>query len=508
MMNEIELTLQEGHYRAARALKMGRKDETEWKSLDSLTTMIEQEFPQWVKAEAYDQALELVDLIDKPYLSVWGHYRTVLILRLELIGKLNSAKDEWSNCNRIARLNHNLALYESAMTFHRKALEFSEKISDESTRNVSSGMQIGDRGRTLFALGRYEDAISDFQDALSTAVGQNNRFGIIVQLSNLGRAWAELGDFPYAIKRFEEALDRLKTMEKQQNKSDAVAYWIRVVSKDLGDSYQSLGFYKKAEQYYKDAFQSVQKNLKTEDNDSVEDEDRRGQSIQLNITGRLFLDHGIYAEAQKAFTDALEVDKKIESASGQMHSLEGLVATKIAVGKYDEAIGYATKALEIAYAVNSKWHLQHICTLLGQIHIADRDFEAAFEALTQAEKHNIPRFTHRTFLLQGIAMMSQNKKDAKDYFDLTLNEVAHLLGKSPEFYHAHYSKVLALVGKSLASGATRDNAFITEIFENADLAYKSNRAKGIVNNVVTLLRYFQTHDNTGLVEELIKRFTQ
>jgi tetratricopeptide (TPR) repeat protein len=507
MMSQTEISRLEYHYRVARSLKIDRLDETEWKSYDSLRIMIE-EFSHWVKAEAYNQALDLIDLIDKRYLSVWGYYRDVLRMRLELIGKLDSAKAEWSNCNRIARLNHNLAQYENAIIFHTTALEFSEKIDDENTRKVSTGIQIGDRGRTLFALGKYEDAISDFRDALSIAAGQNNRFGIIVQLANLGRAWAELGDFPVAIKRFEEALDSLIYMEKQQNKSDAVTYWKRVVSKDLGESYQCLGFYKKAEKYYRDAFQSLQKDVNIEETDGVENEDRRGQSIQLNIMGRLFLDHGIYVEAEKAFTDALIVDNDIDSSSGQMHSLEGLVTTKIALGRYNEAIAYATKALKIAQTVNSKWHFQHIYTLLGEIHLANRDFESAFEALIQAEKQNIPRYAHQTLLLQGIVALFRKENNAETYFVQALNEVAYLLGKSSEFYNARYTKVLALVGEFLSSNTKQDNLLITEIFENTELAYKSNSAKGVVNHVVALLIHFQTHDNSGLVEEVIKRFTK
>jgi tetratricopeptide (TPR) repeat protein len=490
-MSQPSLTLQEIQHSVADYYRNQRLPAEKWLSIQDIEPLL-REFEHRILAEEFEVAFEVLGLIDIGYLNNWGHYRLLLRLREQLVGKLSDALS-CENFNSMGRVAHNLAEYNRALDYYQQSLAIAQRLKDD---DLISKLY-GSIGKSRFALGLYDVAMADYLEALTAARAGSHKLGIIIQQENIARLYIELGDYSNAIRRFEEALEEVDFHSTRVKKDNTKRAWLHLRSillKDLGEAYQGLGQYARASAKFTEANDA---SLRT-------GADKRGESIHLNVIGRALLEQGFYDAARDNFEKSLIIDKEINSLSGEMHSYTGLSAVYLSIGDYQQALELAQRTLRLAYAVKSSWHLQRNQTLLAEIYLALNQIDEAYQAIVEAHRHDVPRNNHRAILVHAIVLLRLHEPSAKEKFGYAVQEAGRLLDKTPMFFAARYSRALAMYGYDLLCPTEERLNSRQGILDEFAMAYKNSPAQGIVDSVKLLLKHFQAFDADGLQHEIMR----
>ncbi|MCP4688619.1 MAG: tetratricopeptide repeat protein, partial [Desulfobacterales bacterium] len=148
-------------HRAANYFKETREPRKEWKTIDDLAPQLA-EIDLRCEGRDLDTAARVLLDIDYNYLLLWGHYRLLTDLHKRLQGKLDDP--------------------------------------DLKQRSV------GNLGTTYWSMGKYQEAIVCYNNALDDAREMKNRCGESAWLGNLGNCYYSLGQINRAIEHNEKAL--------------------------------------------------------------------------------------------------------------------------------------------------------------------------------------------------------------------------------------------------------------------------------------------------------------
>jgi two-component sensor histidine kinase len=129
-----------------------------------------------------------------------------------------------------------------SLFYYDKAVEL---IADAQLPQVDLASLTNSRGNALKHLGRYEEALKDYNTALSICQKLNLSYGIAAGIANLGEVNLRMGNY-------EKALGyQLETVRMQEQNNDLAN--LRENYKHVSDIYEHLGNYKLSLEYNKKA---------------------------------------------------------------------------------------------------------------------------------------------------------------------------------------------------------------------------------------------------------------
>ena len=238
------------------------------------------------------------------------------------------------------------------------------------------------RGDTFFDLGKFEDAIQNYDKAIELDSNVNS-----VYYYNRGNAYFSLGKFEEAIQDYNKAIDL--------NPNDDLSYSNR------GNAYFSLG-------KFEDAIQDYNKAIDLNPNDD---------SAYFN-RGTAFTNLSNYEKAINDFNKAIDLN----SNNASYYNYRGTLY--INQGNYDKAVKDFSKAIDL----NPIFVFGY--SNLGNLYNSLNDYEKAIEILNKAIELD-PNFSD-AYNIRGIAYVNQEK------FDEAINDFNRAITLNPndkEYYY-------------------------------------------------------------------------
>lgn len=216
-----------------------------------------------------------------------GEYQNAMNMFMNALEKsttFNHNEDEGYAHINIASVNIYQGNYNEAVIH----LELAEVLCNKLNDNRMLGYVLTNYGRVYFGTRLYTKAVNSFNEALSLRKSERDLYGQIVTYSDMGTVYAEIGNFPEALKYLQLALDL-----NEKNNEDADTMVGTLI--DMARIYRKTNDYVKATKFAQKASEIAV--------------DIRAKHMALNS----FLELKTIERAKGRYKKALEYDDLIES---------------------------------------------------------------------------------------------------------------------------------------------------------------------------------------------------
>ncbi|MEM7346110.1 MAG: tetratricopeptide repeat protein, partial [Chloroflexota bacterium] len=294
-------------------------------------------------------------------------YRLLTNEREHLMRLLTScmARKQWNQAIGLVRAMEDYLDLQGHLTDRRIALEQGIIASKQAENKVSFAYFVGILGLNCRALGKVEEAIGYYEQALTISRAINDRRGEGNHLGNLGVAYSVLGQVEQAIGFYEQALAISRDIGDQQGEGRRLG--------GLGNIYRALGQTKKAIRHYEQALAIAR-----------ETGHQRAEGIRLGNLGNAYCNLGNTVKAMKYYEQALAIAHRIGDRRGKGSRLGNLGNVYCLLGEVEKAIEYYKQSLVIACETNHRHgegirlgNLGNAYRLLGDIEKAIKYTEKA-----------------------------------------------------------------------------------------------------------------------------------
>jgi tetratricopeptide (TPR) repeat protein len=231
-----------------------------------------------------------------------------------------------NQCRRLGR-------YEQALTVYNEALELSESLN----HILGRAQALAGIGGTYVMLGRTEEAASKLSQATLLYEQAGDVPGQVRSLNEKGVAYGSSGQFDKAIEVFKISLKLAQQMNRQDR------YIITV--NNLGECYRHLYAFDQAIAYHEEALQLAQEGRLL----YVEADIYRNIGLSMRELGRI-------SEALEYLRRALEISEETDNLDMKLHTLYGLSLTETLNGEMEAAAKHSQLLYDIADANNLKGH--------------------------------------------------------------------------------------------------------------------------------------------------------
>ncbi len=275
--------------------------------------------------------------------------------------------------NQIAYYIDDLAEYEKAIKFYRKALEIGEKTIGKE--HPAYAIRLNNLAEVYRKQGKYEEAIQLYKQALEIdekTIGKEHP-SYAIRLNNLASVYDSQGRYEEAIELYKQALEiDEKTIGKEHP-----AYATRL--NNLASVYDSQGKYEEAIELYKQALEITEKTIGKE---------HPAYATGLNNLASVYRKQGKYEEAIQLYKQALEIGEKTIGKEHPAYAtrLNNLASVYDSQGRYEEAIELYKQAIEITEKTIGKEHPAYATRLnnLASVYYSQGRYEEAIELYKQA----------------------------------------------------------------------------------------------------------------------------
>lgn len=244
----------------------------------------------------------------------------------------------------IYELEHNNPL--KAYSFYEEAAELARAQDNSSSR----GFILNDLGVCCFRLGKYEEAIDAWQQAIT--IFKSNRFisdthpefyvndtsrkiSWIEMLRYIGTAYEALGQSEITISCWQKAME----LSIQANLQDTQG-WIIV---DFGNLYRKLGYFFEALKYDQLALNFYRQKG-----------DIAGEGLALSFLGLIHSYTGPYEQAIANYTDSLEIARVLKDAQEERNRLCNLARVYALSGQKESALELFRATREVKTLVKAQ----------------------------------------------------------------------------------------------------------------------------------------------------------
>ncbi len=287
----------------------------------------------------------LFNFLDNNYRNYPKEAEKIAKKSLEIAQKNKLYKEEAQAYTYLGMLSKNIAEFEKANEYYKKAQEIAKKIGDEEyIANILINKAV-----LLTEMGKHQDAIDTYKKALKIYEKFNNEKKIIDIYYNLSVIYRQIGKFDIAL---DYAIKSLKYDEEHnKNKNDlaascdnlaiiyyylkkpekAIAYFERALSlrkkannkRGIAYSYNNLAVIYKSQKKYDKAKEYLFKSLEIK----KELGNKVGIASTLNNIGNFYRDLNNYKEAEKYYLESLKIKEKIGNP-------KNLILTLIDLGNF------------------------------------------------------------------------------------------------------------------------------------------------------------------------------
>ena len=240
-------------------------------------------------------------------------------------------------------------------------LKAARMMGDES----AEGVHLSNLGSAYADLGETRKAIDYYEQALKISREIGNRRGEGVDLGGLGNGYAVLGETRKAIEYHEQALKISREIGDRRGEG--------VDMGNLGNRYAELGETRKAIEYHEQALKI-----------SREIGDRRGEGANLGSLGNIYADLGEIRKAIDYYEQALKISQEIGDRRGEGADMGNLGLAYAELGENRKAIDYHEQALKIAQEIGDRQNEGEFLCNLGKAYFDLIETSKAIEYCTQS----------------------------------------------------------------------------------------------------------------------------
>ncbi|MEZ4809567.1 MAG: tetratricopeptide repeat protein [Allomuricauda sp.] len=274
----------------------------------------------------------------------------------------------------------------------QRKLEQSKKNPNFPKRIAQSHLKLGEY---YHSLGLYSEAMEQYNKALEQ-LGTDLTDTLFITLNNnIGRVYLSLNNFDLAKQHFAETMNASVGSGYVQGQAISMGL--------LGASHEKQGDYEKALGYQKESLQLFEQ-LK----------DEHGQAMTNENIGSIYEDLEQFDLAHQYFHRAYEY-LQYSGTVEEVNVLNNLGDTYRKTGKYESALTYTNKALEIAKQLNDFHQLESAHKDLSKTYALMGDYEKAHAQLMASEEYSSAMLkaqnTNQLNVLQTI--YETNKKEAE-----------------------------------------------------------------------------------------------
>ncbi|MBD2213053.1 CHAT domain-containing protein [Nostoc linckia FACHB-104] len=187
-----------------------------------------------------------------------------------------------------------------------------------------------------------------------------DRNGEGTALVNLGNTYDSLGDYPKAIDYYQQSLAILREIKDRQGEAAALV--------NLGNAYDSLGDYPKAIDYHQQSL-AISREIK----------DRQGEAAALGNFGNIYLYLGDYPKAIDYHQQSLMIAREIKNRLGESQSLGSLGVVYNSLGDYPKVIDYYQQSLAILREIKNRLGEGQLLANLGLAYYSVGDYPKAID---------------------------------------------------------------------------------------------------------------------------------
>ena len=174
-----------------------------------------------------DLAWAIEDYLDLQ--GLWVERLIVIEAALKAARSSGSQYDEGAWLGNLGNAYADLGRLDEAIDHYQQALAISHEIGDRR----GEGTRLGNLGNAYRNLGRLDEAIDHYQQALAISIDIGDRRGEGNHLGNLGNAYADLGRLDEAIDHYQQALAIQRDIGDRRGEGNQLG--------NLGIAYYSLG---------------------------------------------------------------------------------------------------------------------------------------------------------------------------------------------------------------------------------------------------------------------------
>ena len=281
-------------------------------------------------AGEYDTAGEMVRGLTEP-LYRWGF--------IDLVRELNEETAETATGTVKAAALHHLGVihqaqgrYDEAVTMYQESLKIKKELGNRS--GIAGTLH--QLGTIHYLQGRYDEAVTMCQESLKIKKELGN-------INRIATTLGQLGSVHYAQGRYGEAIEMYQESRK--------------IAEELGDkrviatTLHQLGNVHYAQGRYDEAVTMYQESLKIEE----ELGNRSGIAGTLHQLGMIHQAQGRHDEAAMMYQESLKIAEELGDRNGIASTLEQMGQIFQAQGNYKESLGCYLNAFAIFYELDSPY---------------------------------------------------------------------------------------------------------------------------------------------------------
>jgi tetratricopeptide (TPR) repeat protein len=238
-------------------------------------------------------------------------------------------------------------------------------VIDKVLRPHGAAFDLYNIGGAYHKLGRSEEALRSFQQALPLLRELKNRSGEAYTLNFIGSSYNRVGRSEEALSTFQQALPILRELKDRQGEA--------MTLNDIGSSYDSLGRSDEALSSYQQALP-----IKRELND------RPGEAKTLSNIAAAYEDLSRYEEALSSYQQSLPIFREVKDQSGEATTLNNIGAACHKLGRYEQALSYYQQSLPIFREIKDRSGEAHTLTNIGNSYYRLRRSEEALSSYQRA----------------------------------------------------------------------------------------------------------------------------
>ena len=411
--------------RAAEFYLTLRKPESQWLTIYDLTPQLA-EFEHRMRAEDFEGAYKVLELIDSRYLDAWGYYARLAELRERLLNRPMLPELDADNMSSLGNVYLVLGKTQRAIALHTDALSAVKNTGDR----VRQGRYLGYLGNAQRAIGQDQQAITLYENALAIAREVEDRRAEGVWVSLLGGCYRDLGRYEQAIALYSEALTIARETDDLWNEA-------RCLSR-LGIVYRSKGQFGRGIEFHEEAL-DIARRLNN----------RQEVGIQLcNLSDSYYSLHQLN-RAENLCREALAIARDIGYSAGEERYLSRLGNANFALRHYDLAQDYFEQALAIAREIGDRRGESYQLIGLGKSLLAVGKTSAARGRCEEAVHLEIPQTAYQAALLLGIALLHNRDVGARRVFTDAVERCTARLEQTATLYEVRFALAAAVTGEGV-----------------------------------------------------------
>jgi tetratricopeptide (TPR) repeat protein len=423
------------YHRGADYFKEIRRPQKNLNDIDDLEPQLA-EIDLRYAGQEFDTAVWVLLGIDFKYLLLWGPYRLMIEMHQRLQGKIRDPRLQGDSAGNLGSAYRNMGKYQEAISNYDRAIEIARKRKDQWGECV----WIGNKGNCYYELGETGRAIDHYEHALDIGRKLDKPGEIAVNRCRLGLCYADMGN-GRAIKYYQDALAIYKKEKNSDPRSEAITHG------NLGICFAALGRYGLAIDHYRKALDIAEKIG-----------DRATLAVNHGNIGHAYIMKNKFHDAETEYKRSILIADKIGYLQAQNESRCGLALTYLYRGDLDNAHVYVKEALNYNYPKN---------------------------------RHGV-----QTFL--GLLLLRQGDVDqASSAFRTAITEAEKLLDHTGKNYKALDDKGLSLCGLSLCQ---KDDDYIQQAKEAFRKARTINKAAGHMKQLLDFFDELAKADKKGILK--------